>query len=73
MERQADWTFVKLGTARWVWRHTSAEGMRRCPTAFSTLRECIADAALHGYDSKTSLAHVSGPLGPDDARALSRT
>jgi hypothetical protein len=75
MERRADWSFIKLSNGRWMWRHTperAEEGPEQSGDSFPRLAECIADAGRHGYDPKHSLAHISGPLGRDDALAVSK-
>jgi hypothetical protein len=76
MERRADWTFIKLSTGRWMWRHApedTAASPTKSESSFAKLSQCIGDAAVHGYDPKTSLAYIFGPLAIDEvvmAKAL---
>jgi hypothetical protein len=72
MQRQADWSFIKLSTGRWMWRHTpedAAASPTKSETSFPKLSQCIADAAAHGYDPKKSLAYIFGPLAIDEVLA----
>ena len=75
MERRADWSFMKLRSGRWIWRHTPDDPRaisHKSSNSFGTLSECIADAAVNGYDQKKSLAHIFGPLKMDEVLAVSK-
>jgi hypothetical protein len=69
MQRRADWTFIKLSSGRWMWRHTpedAAASPTKSESSFVALSQCIADASVHGYDPKRSLAYIFGPLAIDE-------
>lgn len=69
MQRQADWSFIKLSSGRWMWRHAPHEAgasPAKSESSFAKLSHCIADAAVHGYHPKESLACIFGPLAIDE-------
>lgn len=76
MQRRADWSFIKLSTGRWMWRHAPQDtgaSPTKSESSFPKLSQCIGDAARHGYDPKESLAYIFGPLAIDEvvmAKAL---
>ena len=49
MEHRRNWTYATTPGGKWVWKVTHADGTEESSTEFETLKECSADAQLHGY------------------------
>ena len=53
---------------RWRWRCADGDKLIEPRTDFTTLTACKADAALHGFDPRSSrILSVEGQLTPYDA------
>ena len=49
-EKRRNWSFLtKEDGVSWIWRVSDAHGVEESKVSFSTLKECTADAMLHGY------------------------
>jgi hypothetical protein len=49
------WEFTMNEKRDWEWRTVethSRQELRRSANAFATLAQCVADAALHGYERR---------------------
>lgn len=49
MDNRRNWSFVHTDTGSWVWQVAKADGSEETSQDFATLKECTADAMLHGY------------------------
>ena len=47
-EKRAQWQF-QMTDEGWVWRVLRYDGIAASSSVFKTLRECTADALIHGY------------------------
>ena len=64
-EKRSDWTFQPNSKGTWTWRVTHQDGRSEESTsAFSTRKECIADATRSGYVSWIPEAERRGPESP---------
>ena len=50
MESTSSFRFTTAGDGVWHWTAATADGAQRVsPSVFSTIEDCMADAAQHGY------------------------
>lgn len=69
-EKRSDWTFEPNSKGTWTWRVTHQDGRHEeSACAFSTQKECIADATRRGYVSWIPEAERREPESPDSPRS----
>ena len=72
MDRRRNWSFLEREDEKWFWRMTDASGTRESDGVFSTLMECTADAAKHGYVAWKTEHERRRDLALGVAKALAR-